>query len=139
MALGRDVHMLDTALDVVSASGLAKPCLSSSCKSSDFVLKVSETAKFGKDIRYVNPVSSSSTMRFVPLALNHLGFRGPHIQAVLKEFATILVTKPKGCSLLHGPFALTHTGAMQNMFGTRGSRLTWTTQRDYANELERGM
>ena len=49
MALGRDVHMMDTAMDIVIASGLTKSCLSSSCKSSDFVLKAAERAKFGKD------------------------------------------------------------------------------------------
>ena len=106
MVLGRDVHKLDTAMYIVIASGLSKSCLSSSCNnSSDFVLKAAERAKFGKDKKSVNPISSSSTMRFVPLALSHLGLRGPHFQAVLKEFATILVTKPKGCVLLQArPF-----------------------------------
>jgi hypothetical protein len=49
---------------------------------------------FAKDKRFCNPISSSSTMRFIPVALKHLGLRGPHFQATLKEFATILVTKP---------------------------------------------
>jgi hypothetical protein len=35
LALGRDVHMLDTAMDLVIASGLPKSCFSSSCKSYD--------------------------------------------------------------------------------------------------------
>jgi hypothetical protein len=78
MALGRDVHKLDTAMDMVIASGLTKSCLSSSCKSSDFVLKAAEKAKFRKDKNSANPITSSSTMRFVPLALNHFGMRGPH-------------------------------------------------------------
>ena len=112
LALGRYVHRLDTAIDLVIASGLTNSCLSSSSKSSDFVLKGAERAKFGKDRRSVNPIASSSTMRFVPLALNHLGLRGAHFQTVLKEFASILVTKPEGCSLLRGPFALTHTEAL---------------------------
>jgi hypothetical protein len=96
MALGCDVHMMD----LVIASGLTESCLSSSFKTSDFVLKGGEMAKFGKDRRSVTPISSSSTMSFVPLALNHLGLRGPHFQTFLKEFASIMVTKPEGCSLL---------------------------------------
>jgi hypothetical protein len=118
MALGRDVHKLDVAMNIVIASGLTKSRLSSSCKSYDFVLKAAEKAKFRKDIRSVNPISSSSTMRFVPLALNYFGLRGPHFQAVLKEFAKILVTKPEGCSLLHGLFALTHSGALHKILRT---------------------
>jgi hypothetical protein len=78
MALGRDVHMLDTAMDLVIAHGLTKSCLSSSCKSSDFVLKAAEKAKFRKDKNSANPISNSSTMRFVPFALNHFGMRDPH-------------------------------------------------------------
>ena len=78
LAMGRDVHRLDTAMDLVIASGLTKSCLSSSSKSSDFVLKGAERTKFGKDKRSVNPIVSSSTTRFVPLALNHMGLRGPH-------------------------------------------------------------
>ena len=46
MALGRDVHRMDSAMDLVIASGLMKSCLSSSSKSSDFVLKAAERAKF---------------------------------------------------------------------------------------------
>jgi hypothetical protein len=91
MALGKDVHMFDTAMDMVIASGLTKSCLSSSCKSSDFVLKTVEKAKFRKDRNSAQPISTSSTMRCVPLALNHLGMRGPHFQVVLKKFATIVV------------------------------------------------
>jgi hypothetical protein len=49
MALGRNIHMLNNAMDIVIDSGLKKACLSSSCKSSDFVLKGAEKAKFGKD------------------------------------------------------------------------------------------
>jgi hypothetical protein len=77
MALGRDVHRLDTVMELVIASGLTISCFSSSCKSSDLVLKTPENAKFRKDNNSVNPISSSSTMLFVPLVLNHLGMRGP--------------------------------------------------------------
>ena len=130
---------MDTAMDLVIASGLTQSCLSSSSKSSDFVLKGAKRAKFMKDKRSVNPISSSSTLRLVPLALNHMGLRGPHFQALLKEFAFILVTKPEGCSLLCGPFALTHTGALQKILRTWGARITWTAQREHAGQILRGM
>jgi hypothetical protein len=139
MAPGRGVHRLDSAMDIVIASGFTKLCLTSSCKSSDYVLKVVEVAKFGKDGRSCNPIASSSTMGFIALALNHLGMRGPHFQVVLIEFASILVTKPEGCSLQHVPFALTHSGALHKILRTRGARLTWTAQREHASQCVRGM
>ena len=78
-------------------------------------------------------------MRFIPLALNHFGLRGPHFQAVLKEFATIVVTRPEGCSLLRGPFALTHAGALHKILRSWGSSLTWATQREHAGQIVRGL
>jgi hypothetical protein len=45
---------------------------------------------------------------------------------MLKEFATILVTRSGGCSLLHGPFALSLNSALYKILNTWGSRLTWT-------------
>jgi hypothetical protein len=78
-------------------------------------------------------------MRFIPLALNHFGLRGPHFQAVLKEFASILVTKPEGYSLLRGPFALTHTGALTKILRTWGARIIWTAQREHAGQILRGL
>ncbi len=78
-------------------------------------------------------------MRFVPLALNHLGLRGPHFQEVLKEFASILVTKPEGCSLLRGPFALTYTGALKKILRTWGARISWTAHREHASLILRGL
>jgi hypothetical protein len=65
LALGRDVHTMDTSMDLVIASDLTKSCLSSSSRSSDFVLKGAERVKFGKDRRSTYPIASSSTMRFV--------------------------------------------------------------------------
>ena len=84
-------------------------------------------------------ISSSSTMRFVPLALNHFGLRGPHFEAALKEFATIVVTKPERCSLLRGPFTLTHFGALQKILRCWGSRLTWTAQLEHVGQVVRGL
>jgi hypothetical protein len=132
MALGRDVHRMDTTMDIVIASALQKSCLTSITKSSDIiVLKAAEKTKFRKYSISSNPISSSSTMRFVPLALNHFGMRGPHFHAMLKEFATIVVTKPEGCSLLRGPFALTHSGALHKILRCWGSCLTCITQREH--------
>ncbi len=68
-----------------------------------------------------------------------MGLKDPHFQAVLKEFASILVTKLEGCSLLRGPFALTHTEALQKILRTWGARITWTAQREYAGHIVRGM
>ena len=78
-------------------------------------------------------------MRFVPLAINHLGLRGPHFQSLLKEFASILVTKPQGCSLLRGPFALSHSAALKYILDTWGARITWTAQREHAGQILRGL
>ncbi len=139
MALGRDVHRLDTAMDIVVVSALQKSCLSSITKSSDIVLKAAERVKFRKDSISLNPISLSSTMRFIPLAINHFGLRGPHFQAMLKEFASIVVTKPEGCSLLRGPFALTHSGALHKILRFWGSCLTWTAQREHARQIVRGL
>ena len=75
----------------------------------------------------------------VPLALNHLGLRGGHFQAVLKEFATILVIRPGGCALLQGPFALSINGALLKILNTWGSRLTWTAQREHAAQIVSSM
>jgi hypothetical protein len=76
-------------------------------------------------MRSFNTISSSYTMRYISLALNNTGLRGPHFQATLKEFATIMVTTPEGCSLLRGSFALTHTGAIHKIMRSWGKRLTW--------------
>jgi hypothetical protein len=78
-------------------------------------------------------------MRFVPLALYQFGLRGPHLKAVLKEFATILVPKPDGCSLLQGPFPLTYSGSRHKILRTWGSRLTWSAQREHAGQLVKGI
>ena len=52
-----------------------------------------------------------------------------------KEFATILVTRPGGCSLLQGPFALSINDALHKILNTWGSLLTWTAQREHAAHI----
>jgi hypothetical protein len=78
-------------------------------------------------------------MSLVPLALNHFGLRGSHFQAVFKEFATIVVTRPEGCSLLQDAFALTHSGALHKILRSWGSTLTWTAQHEHASQIVRGL
>ena len=65
--------------------------------------------------------------------------RGSHFHSVLKEFATIVVTRHEGCSLLQGPFSLTHSGALHKIMRSWGSLLTWTAQREHASQIVRGM
>ena len=100
---------------------------------------MAEKVKFSKDRRSSFHVASSATMRFILLAANPLALRGPHFKVVLNEFATSLVTNIAGCSLLNGPFALTHKGAYQQILRVWGSSLTWTLQREHAGQLVRGM
>ena len=58
-------------------------------KGSDYVIRYVESANnFGKDARSSGYVQSSSTRRLIPLALSHLGLRGGHFQAMLKEFVS---------------------------------------------------
>ncbi len=89
--MGKGTYLKDTVMDCVVVSGLAKSCLSNQAQSSDFSLRLAEKSKFTKDTRSGCPVASSATMRLIPLAMNHLGLRGPHFQAILKEFATYVV------------------------------------------------
>ena len=80
----------------------------------------------------MGPIQNSVTKRPTPLALNHLELRGGHFDAVLKEYASSLVTKPGGCALLQGPFALSLNGALRKVLHTWGSCITLKTQRKHA-------
>ena len=103
--------MKDVVMDVVVTSVLKQSCLSNVAKGSDYLLRTAEAIMLRKDSRSTCPIQSSATRRLVPLAINHLGLRGGHFQALLKEFATdatILVTTPGGCVLLEGPLRPLH-------------------------------
>ena len=113
-------------MDVVITSVLKQSCLSNVAKGSDYVLRTVEAVKFRKDSRSICLIQSFATRRVVLLAINHLGLRGGHFQALLKEFATTLVTRLGGCVLLQGLFALFINGALHKILNTWGSRLTWT-------------
>ena len=133
------MHGMDTVMDVVITSAMQKSCLNHSITSSDYVIRKAENMKFGKDSRSVDPIQQSSTMRFIPLAMNHLGLRGSHFNAALREFASQLVMRPSGCSLMAGPFALSLNGALRKLIFTWGARLTWTAQRQHAAQILTGM
>jgi len=94
---------------------------------------------FGKDSRSVDPIQLSPTMRFIPLAINHLGLRGSHFNATPREFATQLVMRPNGCSIMSGPFDVSLNGALRKLLFTWGARLTWTAQRQHAAQILNGM
>ena len=105
-------------MDIIVTSTLKHSCHIHATKGSDYVIRAAESVKFRADARSTSPIQSSATRRLIPLALNHMGLRGGHFQALLKEYATILVTRPGGCSLLHGPFALSLNGALHKILNT---------------------
>ena len=78
-------------------------------------------------------------MRFISLAMNHFGLRGSHFNAALREFASQLVMRPNGCSLVSGPFALSLNGALTKILYSWGARLTWYAQRRHAAQILIGM
>ncbi len=65
MALGRDVHRLDTAMDIVIASALQNSCLTSITKSSDVVLKAAEKneVREGLDLVQANRIIFYDALR----------------------------------------------------------------------------
>ena len=119
-------------MGVVVTSALHKSCLSNTSKISDYAIRKVDNEKYMKDARSVGPIQNGSTKRFVPLAMNHLGLRGGHFNVALNEFATNLVTKPSGCSLMKDPFALSMKGALRKILNTWGARLTLTVRRLHA-------
>jgi len=78
-------------------------------------------------------------MRFISLAMDHFGLRGSHLNAVLKELASLLVMIPSGCSLMKGPFALSFNGALPKVLHSWGSKLTRTAQRHHAAHILGGI
>ena len=71
--------------------------------------------------------------------MNQFGLRGPHFFAALRDFASLLVTRPSGCRLLLGPFAVKPNVAISKIMFAWGSRLTWTAQREYAAQIVRAV
>jgi hypothetical protein len=133
------MHIMDYVMDVMVTSAMQNSCLSQSITSSDYVIKKAENQKFGKDSRSSDPIQLRPTMRFIPLAMNHLGLRGSYLNVALREFATQLVMRPNGCSLMSGPFALSLNEALKKFLFTWGAKLTWTAQRHHAAQILNGM
>jgi hypothetical protein len=72
----------------VIAPALMKSCLSSTSKSSDFVLRQVENKKISKDLKSSGPIQFSVAQWLVPLAMNRVGLRGCHFTAIREEFVT---------------------------------------------------
>ena len=79
------------------------------------IIRKAENDKSRKDARSAGPIQYNATKRFIPLAMNHVGLRGGHFNAALKEFASLLVMRPSGCPLMKGPFALSLNGALRKI------------------------
>jgi len=134
--MGNGMHRNDIVMDVVVTSAMQKSCLTQSITSSDYVVKRAQNQKSGRDSKSIDPIQLISTMRFIPLAaMNHLGLRGNHFNAALREFASQLVMRPNGCFLMSGLFALSLNGALRKLLFTWGARLTWTAQRQHAAQI----
>jgi hypothetical protein len=66
--------------------------------------------------------------------------QGPHFEATLREFATLLIKRSFGCHLLQGPFSIPPSVALAKVLSCWGSsRLTWTAQRELATQVIRGV
>jgi hypothetical protein len=126
-------------MDVVLCTALSKSCLLHSSTSSDFALRQAKNNKFTKDLRNNEPLQHSSTQRFIPLAMNQCGRRGPHFEAILREHASIMINRPSGCRLLQGPLAVPPTVALAKVLAVWGARLTLTTQREFVAQIIRAV
>ena len=129
------LHAKDAAMDVVLVSTLSKSCLFKSSSSSDYALRQAKNNKFNNDLRNNEPLQFSATKRFIPLAMNQFGRRGPHFEVALREHASLMIKRPSGCRLLQGPLAVPPTVALAKVLSTWGTRLTWATQREYAAQI----
>ena len=126
-------------MDLIISSSISQSCLQQSSTSSDYALRKAENTKFTKDLRNSEPIQLSATQRLIPLVMNQCGRRGPHFDAMLREFASLLIKRSSGCSLLQGPFALPPTVTLAKVLSCWGSRLTWTAQREHAAQVIRAV
>ncbi len=106
-------------MDVVIYSTLTTSwLLLQSSSSSDFAIRQAENKKFTKDLRKPEPLQHSNTQRFIPLAMNQCGRRGPHFEAILREHASLMIRRTSGCRLLQGPFAVPPTVALAKVLSS---------------------
>ncbi len=99
-AVAGGLHAKDAAMDLMVTSSLSISTLLHTSKSFDYALRLVENKKFNKDLRNPEHLQHSATQRFIPLVLNQCGKRGPHFEATLREFASLLIKRSSGCSLL---------------------------------------
>ena len=99
-AIARGLHAKDAAMDQMITSSLIKSNLLRTSKSSDYSLRLAENTKFTKNLRSTNPLQLSATQRFIPLVLNQCRKCGPHFEATLKDFVTLMIKRSSGCNLL---------------------------------------
>jgi len=118
-------------MDLVVTSSLSKSTLLHTSKSFNCALRLAENKEFTSDLRNVEPLQLYATQRFIPLVQNQCGKRGPHFEATLREFASLLIKRSSGCCLLQGLFAIPPKVALAKVLSCwAGSRLTWTAQRE---------
>ncbi len=62
----------------------------------DYAMRLAENYKFNKDLRNLDHLQASSTQRLISLAMNQRGRRGPHFEAILLEYASLLIKRSLG-------------------------------------------
>jgi len=126
-------------MDLMVTSSINVSTLLHTSKSFDYALRLAENKKFDKDLRNPEPLKRFATRRFIPLVLNQCGKRGPHFEATLREFASLLIRRSSGCSLLQGPFAIPPKVALTRILNCWGARLSWTVQVELSAHVIRGV
>ena len=123
-------------MDAVAKSCTSRTALrNGSASSPDQIMHEGEGDKFSADSRSRQSLQTATSMRFIPLASNHLGRRGWHFEALLLELSFHIVHKPSGCRLMQGTFAMSADQAAADIRRCWGARLTWTTQRAHAMNI----
>jgi hypothetical protein len=138
-AIAGDLHATFSAMDVVLTSTISNSCLLESSTSSDFALRQAEGNKFRKNLKSREPLQLPATQRFIPLAMNQCGRRGPHFDAILRSMASLTIWRLAGCCQLQVPFALPLTVALANILSAWGARLAGTAQREHAAQIVRAV
>ena len=123
-------------MDAVAKSCTSRTALrNGSASSPDQIMHEGEGDKFSADSRSRQSLQTATSMRFIPLASNHLGRRGWHFEALLLELSFHIVHKPSGRRLMQGTFAMSADQAAADIRRRWGARLTWTTQRAHAMNI----
>ena len=94
------LHAKDVAIDIMVTLSLRKSTLLHASKSSDYAPRLVENKKFTNGLRNTELLQLSATKRLIPLVQNQCGRCGPHFEATLREFASLLIKRSTGCCLL---------------------------------------